>query len=511
MPASPFCAALLVAAARLLFAATPTGAVECTDFPAGQVVSQPDLGAETDIEVLYDNQGVLHAVWLAGSAPAAPADVYHATSTDGGQSFGANVKVNWSNRTAARMTPSFDVDPAGVIYIVWADERAGWPDLDIYFSKSTDGGQFWSPEVRVNDVHENEQSRPALRVTPAGTVYVGWISHFNSGQPTVQIARSIGGLPFAASRQVNGGAITTSCECCNIDIVSIGEQQVFVAFMANLSYIRDLFVSRSTDGGATFSDPVQLNDGHWYVPACPSSGPHLEADTAGTLHAVWLDGHAGGLTDNVYYTRSSDSGVTFRPPIQMNESGDPVFGFQRVAVTPDGVVHAVWERFNDVESAVNLDYAQSADGGLTFSSPCLVAGGAPASQSYPALAAAPNGALTVGWNDARLGTEDVYVSTVSPTAAINLALAPRVAWQAAPNPFRDSVRIAVIGEGAAPAALPAALAVIDVAGRHVRALATTAAGGAEWNGRDDRGREVAPGAYFIRVPGDRLLSVTKLR
>ena len=136
-------AAGLLVGAALILVATPAGAIECTDFPPGNAVNWPDLGAETDIDLTYDSQGMLHAVWLSGSAPAASADVYYASSLDGGQSFGPNVKVNWSDHTAARMTPSIDLDPAGVIYIAWADERAGWPDVDIYFSKSTDGGQLF--------------------------------------------------------------------------------------------------------------------------------------------------------------------------------------------------------------------------------------------------------------------------------------------------------------------------------------------------------------------------------
>lgn len=508
--AAAILAAGLLIGTTLLMAAGTARAIECTDFPAGNAINWPDLGAETDVDIAYDSQGVLHAVWLSGPAPAASADVYYARSTDGGQSFVPSVKVNWSDRTAARMSPMIDVDPGGTIHVAWTDERAGWPDLDIYFSKSTDGGLSFTQEVRVNDWTQDEQSRVAIRVTPAGTVYAGWISHIPADHPTVRITRSVGGLPFEASRQVNGGPIGTSCECCNIDIVSVGEQQVLVAFMANLDYIRDLFVSRSTDGGWTFADPVQVNDGHWYVPACPSSGPRLELGPEGHLNVVWLDGHENAMNDSVYYTRSTDGGMTFRSPTRMNAVGDPVSGYPRVAVSPDGTVHAVWQRYNDVTFALNLVYAQSVDGGQTFSTSCPIAGGSPFYQWSPSFAASPNGDLSLAWSDDRQGTFDVFASTIGASTAVGSEGGPRVVWRAAPNPFRDWVGIGPASNGSGTASLLAGFAVIDVRGRHVRAVRASGLP-LGWDGRDDQGRQVAPGTYFLRLPGDRNLRVTRLR
>jgi prepilin-type processing-associated H-X9-DG protein len=133
----------------------------------------------------------------------------------------------------------------------------------------------------------------------------------------VRITRSVDGLPFEPSRQVNGGPIDTSCECCNIEITSIGEDEVFVAYMSNLRYVRDMFVSRSSDGGWTFDDPVQVNEDHWLVPACPITGPRMVAETNGHLNIVWLDGHEG--VSNVYYARSTDGGRTFLHHTRMND------------------------------------------------------------------------------------------------------------------------------------------------------------------------------------------------
>lgn len=39
----------------------------------------------------------------------------------------------------------------GTIYINWTDQRNGLNDIDVWLRKSTDGGDTWSPAVRVND------------------------------------------------------------------------------------------------------------------------------------------------------------------------------------------------------------------------------------------------------------------------------------------------------------------------------------------------------------------------
>ncbi len=67
------------------------------------------------------------------------------------------------------------------------------------------------------------------------------------------------------------------------------------------------------------------------------------------------------------------------------------------------------------------------------------------------------------------------------------------------NPFRGSADVVL----ALPAAGPAALDVFDVAGRRVATLHDTGPSAGirtvSWDGRDDVGRKVAPGVYFMRL------------
>lgn len=88
------------------------------------------------------------------------------------------------------------------------------------------------------------------------------------------------------------------------------------------------------------------------------------------------------------------------------------------------------------------------------------------------------------------GTSAPVVSAGGASVALG---APR------PNPFLDETRVEVLLHRPGPARLE----VVDVSGRVVRTLFDTeqAAGTtqASWNGRDDRGRNVVGGVYFVRL------------
>ncbi len=105
------------------------------------------------------------------------------------------------------------------------------------------------------------------------------------------------------------------------------------------------------------------------------------------------------------------------------------------------------------------------------------------------------------------GNQEVAVAGVSggPVAArTGLSLAST-------NPFRDQLALQL----SLPASGPASVAVFDVAGRRVRTLVSGAqAAGTRtvtWDGRDDAGLRLAPGAYVIRLHAGALAESREVR
>lgn len=100
----------------------------------------------------------------------------------------------------------------------------------------------------------------------------------------------------------------------------------------------------------------------------------------------------------------------------------------------------------------------------------------------------------------------------SSTSAVDGSLSDALAITTSPNPFSGRAQISY----ASPLRAPVTLEVIDVRGRRVRNLVTggTETGSLSWDGRDDEGRGLPPGVYFLVLrSGDRLYrdKVTLLR
>ncbi len=181
-----------------------------------------------------------------------------------------------------------------------------------------------------------------------------------------------------------------------------------------------IFIRRSLDGGATWekdhiavSEQPEVRDVPW------EDKPYIAADTthsryAGNLYIGWT---RWTLTDSrMVFSRSTDGGATWTKPIEIDRKrGLPrddtgaLEGFS-AAVTPDGAVHAVWS------DGLGILLATSRDGGRTFSRPRLVARTAPSmfavealerANGFPVIAAGL-GRLYLAWSDYRNGDLDVF-------------------------------------------------------------------------------------------------------
>jgi hypothetical protein len=133
-------------------------------------------------------------------------------------------------------------------------------------------------------------------------------------------------------------------------------------------------VARSRDLGKTFSTPLSVTAGPIDVDWGPDSRPQIAIDHAGHLvvsYAVFKDKRFNG---RVYYTRSTDGGVSFaRPrPITTDETSQR---FQATAIDADGRLFATWldkrhaaaaKAADKTYAGAALAYAWSNDGGAAF-------------------------------------------------------------------------------------------------------------------------------------------------
>jgi hypothetical protein len=133
-------------------------------------------------------------------------------------------------------------------------------------------------------------------------------------------------------------------------------------------------VTKSTDLGRTFSRPVSVTPRPIDVDWGPDSRPRIAIGPEGHVivtYAVFKDKQFNG---RVYYTRSTDGGVSFAPPKPIT-SDDTSQRFQVTAIDSGGRLFAAWldKRHAAAAKAAGkpyagaaLAYAWSNDDGVTF-------------------------------------------------------------------------------------------------------------------------------------------------
>ena len=238
---------------------------------------------------------------------------------------------------------------------------------NILFSTSTDGGASWSPPQQINHVSGDcvdsdntvEGAVPALG--PNGEIYVAWAGPdgivFNRSLDTgktwlareIHVSDNPGGWDYSIPGiyRANGLPVT-KCD------LSHGKHRgtIYVNWsdQRNGENDTDIWLSKSTDGGNTWSTPVRVNDDpgqkHQFL-------TWMDIDrTTGYLFFVFYDrrNYNDNRTD-VYLAISKDGGETFinrrisERPFLPNEG--IFFGDYNNIVAHDGIVRPIWTRLHE--------------------------------------------------------------------------------------------------------------------------------------------------------------------
>jgi len=274
--------------------------------------------------------------------------------------FDPSVRVSDNAPAGEYIVPSVAVAPNGNIYVVWQDDRNGTDN--IYFAKSTDGGYSFSANMQINDAPAIA-GYPKIAVSSNGIIYLVWHDARNGNMDIYFTKSTDGGISFEPSRRIDDS--TASQMYSSIATDDIGNIYVIWCDIRNGKY--DIYFTKSTDGGVSFTSNIQVNDpasviSYWMTPS-------MTVDPTGSIYVVWRDARNGINNSDIYLAKSANWGASFDASIRVNDIAGSIANTQSFPFTTsdfEGNIYVVWPDTRN--GNIDLYFAKSTNGGLSFES-----------------------------------------------------------------------------------------------------------------------------------------------
>jgi Neuraminidase (sialidase) len=392
-------------------------------------------GSDSNPSVAAGFDGLWIAVWHTsdpmGGSVGLDWDIFISRSTDGGETWeeGALLNSNGADDRGDDLSPAIATDGEGNWIVAWASTESFdgifGGDRDILFCSSTDNGKTWSAPAPLN-VNAAQDYGNDWAVTIDSDADGRWVAAWSSsdslgdrigGDSDIFVSRSRdNGSTWSYPAPLNANAVYDTGFDTSPFVASDGEDLWLTvwssgeSFGGRLGIERDILVSRSTDGGASWSDPAPLNQNAETDDSSDWS-PRIATNGKGVWVAVWSSadtlGGSIGFDSDMLLARSDDNGVTWSRPIPVDphaeldaqEDASP-----SIVTDGEGNWMAAWHSFSNSfgyghsDSDVVVTFSQ--DEGRTWSGPKAInreAGDDDVDDSHPRLATDRRGNWVVIW------------------------------------------------------------------------------------------------------------------
>ncbi len=398
---------------------------------------------------------------------------------------------------------------SGRVYILWQDARlfpiplVGGPKSYTIFMRTfrSMGGTGFGPELQVSPYDSiHAATLPVVTVGDSSRVWIGWQSPdtltgtsalftrvYHSNTATFDpIVKQTPGLSFAG----------------NASIAASRDGVVHLVWVDTRTGFQEIWTKRYLPGSGWTPDEQLV-----FSPTS-ASAPTITADYNNHVHLEWVDSRDGN--NEIYYKEYTPGpgwdAVDTRITVSASTQIQPY-----VDADPRGNVYTVWTDLRNGSTNPDIYYDTRQNG--TWAGNTSLVGAASDTtnsvQRLPGIVHDEFGTAYVAWTDERLPSSngrnrDVFykvgldvVTSVADTGKPALARLLRNY----PNPFNPVTKIQFTLDRDARVSLR----VFDVQGRAVRTLVdsylTSGPRVVGWDGRDDGGRTLASGTYFLRLQG----------
>jgi hypothetical protein len=218
-------------------------------------------------------------------------DLYYKVSHDNGSSWSDEVKL--TEDLAPDLAPCVLQASNGTLWLVWASNRVGGNNSEIFFKTSSDLGVSWSNATRLT-FDNNTDTRPAVAEIQNGSIMVAWHS-FRYGNEEILYKIYNGSSWSEDIRLTNHTNMDTSPAILQL---SNGTLLIFWASSGTTEDdTYDIYYKKSNDNGQTWSERIQFT-----THSAEDLWPAVTQSVDKRIWVLWTTNRTGSW--NIYYRTS---------------------------------------------------------------------------------------------------------------------------------------------------------------------------------------------------------------
>jgi hypothetical protein len=329
-----------------------------------------------------------------GSCSTSPCGVVAYESVNGGGSFVTkDIPMTWNGTTfGITFDPAVDYDKVGNFYysLGGAPLSSNYPN-SIAVSKRDADGNWGTPVAVTFNRRSYFDDKYWIAVDRSNTsfanrIYVAWDRNAGNNQILYVSSSSNGGASWSSPIKVDDGKSKFERVIGAYPAVDHGNGTVYVSWH---NYARNvIYVDKSTNGGVTWGTDVAAattNTGFGMDIGCvggrrQSPAHHLKVGPSGTLHLVYAN-NVGGKGYDILYKRSTNGGATWSAPVTLNDDTGGAHQFHptlSVSGTASNEVVSVtfYDRRHDATNCQTTVYStRSFNGGASWSTNARISTG----------------------------------------------------------------------------------------------------------------------------------------
>jgi hypothetical protein len=343
-------------------------------------MNESEFNYVDDPTVAITEQSFVGVAWVDQSRQDIFFQIYGA---DGKERFEEPVNVSGSPRIFSWL-PRMVIasSDASDVYVLWQEIvfSGGTHGGEILFARSTNGGRTFSDPINLsNTIAGDGKGRLTSRywhngsldlaMSPQGDLYAAWTEY----EGNLWFSRSTDrGNSFSEPLLVAGGRKTKPARGPSLAVGAEGA--VYLAWTVGEDKAANIHFAKSVDHGRFFSAPrvVFESDGH-------ADAPKIAVDSKGTTHLVYGESPAGPFERyHIRYMRVNDGERMSEEPREISSPLTTRFesaNFPALSLDGADSIYVTWELFPSRKGySRGLGFTSSSDRGQTFASPSVIPG-----------------------------------------------------------------------------------------------------------------------------------------